>query len=211
MADRIFLIDGTALAYRSHFAFATSRTGGLSTTGGKPTGATYGFTTTLRLLLEREQPAFAAVAFDGPREALHRKTRYPEYKSTRSKMPDELHSQFADIREITEAHGVELVELEGFEADDVIATLAVRAAEAGMEVFIVTGDKDFAQLVNDQVRLYNVRQGMNDPEIIDAARVVEKFGVPPEKITDMLALMGDTSDNVPGAAGVGEKTAAELI
>jgi DNA polymerase-1 len=213
MADtpRLYLVDGTALAYRSHFAFATSSRGGLTTRDGRPTSATFGFTITLRSLLERERPDHIAVAFDGAREDLERTRLYPEYKSTREKAPEELIAQFADIRRVVEAHGIPIVESEGHEADDVIGTLAVKGREAGMEVFIVTGDKDFMQLVDDRVRLWNLRASTRAPEILDAGSVVEKFGVEPGQVIDLLALMGDSSDNVPGVPRVGQKTAAKLL
>ncbi len=213
MADRprLFLLDGTAIAYRAHFAFTSSSRGGLSTRDGKPTSATFGFTTTLRSLLDREKPDHIAVAFDGPREDLERTKLYPEYKSTREKAPEELIEQLDDIQRVVQAHGIRIVRSAGQEADDVIGTLAVRGREAGMDVFIVTGDKDFMQLVDDHLKLWNLRSSTSAPEILDAASVQEKFGVTPEQMIDLLALMGDSSDNVPGVPRVGQKTAAKLL
>jgi 5'-3' exonuclease len=146
---RTFLLDGTALAYRAHFAF-TGRSGGLTTSTGHPTSATYGFLLTLRALLQSEEPDRIAVAFDGPRENLHRVAIYPEYKATREKAPDELVVQFDDLRELVEAYGIPILELPGQEADDVIGTLAVQCKDEGDEVYIVTADKDFMQLVEGE-------------------------------------------------------------
>ncbi|MGC6486135.1 MAG: DNA polymerase I [Planctomycetota bacterium] len=211
MAKRLFLIDGTALAYRSFFAFQGSGRSPLTTEDGHPTAATYGFCMTLRALLEREQPDAVAIAFDGPRSDLLRTKIYPEYKSTRTKMPDEMAVQLDDIRAAVEAFGLPVVSSEEHEADDVIGTLAVRGREQGMEVFIVTGDKDFLQIVDDRIRLWNLRSSTSKPEIFDAAACEAKWGLPPTAIVDMLALMGDSSDNVPGVPKVGKKTAVDLL
>ncbi len=211
MPKRLFLIDGTALAYRSFFAFQGTGRSPLATSTSHPTAATYGFCTTLRALLEREQPDAAAISFDGPRGDLLRTRIYPEYKSTRTKMPDEMKVQLADIREATEGFGIPIVESEAHEADDVIGTLAVRGRELGMEVFIVTGDKDFLQIVDDRVKLWNLRSSTSKPEVIDGAAAEAKWGVPTSRMVDLLALMGDSSDNVPGVPKVGEKTAVELL
>ncbi|MBL8734872.1 MAG: DNA polymerase I [Planctomycetes bacterium] len=211
MPKRLFLIDGTALAYRSFFAFQGTGRSPLTTSSGHPTAATYGFCTTLRALLEREQPDAAAIAFDGPRGALQRTQLYPEYKSTREKMPDEMRVQLDDIREAARGFGIRIVESDTHEADDVIGTLAVRGRDAGMEVFVVTGDKDFLQIVDDQIKLWNLRSSTSKPEIVDAAAALLKWGVPTTAMVDLLALMGDSSDNVPGVPKVGEKTAVELL
>ncbi|GAB4137059.1 MAG: DNA polymerase I [Planctomycetota bacterium] len=211
MQKRLFLIDGTALAYRSFHAFQRGSRNPLTTSGGHPTGATFGFAMTLRSLIEREKPDAIAVAFDGPRQDLHRTALYPEYKSTRQKMPDELFLQLDDIRALVEAHGIRIVESERDEADDVIGTLAEAGRRAGMEVLIVTGDKDFMQIVGAGVRLWNLRSPTGNPEILGPDEVRRKFGVPPSGMIDLLALMGDSSDNVPGVPRVGQKTAGELL
>jgi DNA polymerase-1 len=166
---------------------------------------------TLRALLEREKPDAIAISFDGPRADLVRTQIYADYKSTRSKMPDEMRLQLDDIHEATLGFGIPIVESETHEADDVIGTLAVRGRDAGMEVFIVTGDKDFLQIVGDNVKLWNLRSSTSKPEIVDAASAEAKWGVPTSAMVDLLALMGDTSDNVPGVPKVGEKTAVELL
>jgi len=211
MAKRLFLIDGTALAYRSFFAFQGSGRTPLVTSSGHPTAATFGFCTTLRSLLERERPDAIAIAFDGPRADLARTALYPDYKSTRSKMPDEMRVQLDDIRQATTGFGIPIVESETDEADDVIGTLAVQGRDAGMEVFLVTGDKDFLQIVDDRIKLWNLRSSTQKPEILDAAACLAEWGVPPERMVDLLALMGDSSDNVPGVPKVGKKTAVELL
>jgi DNA polymerase I len=208
---RLFLVDGTALAYRSFFAFQGTGRAPLTTKAGHPTAATYGFCTTLRALLERERPDAVVIAFDGPRADLTRTKIYPEYKSTREKMPDEMRMQLDDILEATRGFGLTIVEGAEHEADDVIGTLAVRGRDAGMEVFIVTGDKDFLQIVDDRIKLWNLRSSTSKPEILDAEAAEAKWGVPPTGMVDLLALMGDSSDNIPGVPKVGQKTAVELL
>jgi len=211
VAKRLFLIDGTALAYRSHFAFAMSPRGGLSTKDGRPTSAVYGFIQTLRALLDREHPEAIAISFDGPTEDLAHTRLYPEYKSTREKMPDEMFAQLEAIDKVVGGYGIVSVCSPGHEADDIIGTLAVRGQRAGMKVFIVTADKDFMQLVSDDIRLWNLRTSTTAPEIIGPKEVEAKFGVRPDQMIDLLALMGDSSDNIPGVPKVGQKTAATLL
>ncbi len=210
MGKRLYLIDGTALAYRSYFAFTGARMN-LTTEQGHPTSATFGFLQTLRSLLEREKPDAILIAFDGPNEDLHRTAIYPEYKSTREKMPDEMALQLDDIRELVEGYGIQVIDATEDEADDVIGTLAVQGREAGMEVFIVTGDKDFLQLVDDRIKLWNLRSSTSKPEILGPDEAREKWGVDTTQMVDLLALMGDSSDNVPGVPKVGKKTAVELL
>ncbi len=204
---RLFLFDGTALAYRSHFAFSRS---GLSTSDGRPTGAVYGFTTALRRILEKENPEAIAVAFDAPGPTF-RHERFADYKATREKAPEEMIAQLDMIKTIVEAHGIPIYELPGFEADDVIGTLAIRAAEAGSEVFLVTGDKDFMQVVSDRVKLYNIFKPGIELVVQGEDEVRKKFGTDPGHVIDVLAIMGDASDNVPGVRGIGEKGAIKLI
>ncbi len=203
---QLFLIDGTALAYRAHFALGRA---GLRTPGGRPTGAVYGFIRMLRALLRAEDPARVAVALD-PRTPTFRHGLYPEYKATRQKMPDELREQLPVIRDFLTAAGIPVLEVDGFEADDVIGTLAARGAREGFRSVLVTGDKDFMQLVDGGIRLYDpTRPG--DEAWSGPEEVRRRFGVGPDRVTDILGLMGDASDNIPGVPGVGEKTAAELV
>jgi len=204
---RLFLLDGTALAYRAHFALARS---GLTSMAGKPTGAAYGFTMTLRRILDQEKPDAIAVAMD-PKGPTFRHKQYAEYKATREKAPEEMVAQLDDIRNIVRAHGIPIFEVPGFEADDVIGTLTVQAQAAGYEVFLVTGDKDLMQLVNEHVRLYNIFKRDQDLVMEGIEEVFAKFGTTPDHVIDVLAIMGDSSDNVPGVKGIGEKGAAKLI
>jgi DNA polymerase-1 len=204
---RLFLLDGTALAYRAHFAMQRS---GLSTPEGKPVGATYGFTMTLRRILEQEKPELIAVAFDPPGDTFRHK-KYADYKATRQKMPDDLIVQQEWLRRIVRAHGIPIFEVPGYEADDVIGTLSRAASKKGWEVLIVSGDKDMMQLVDERVQLYNVFKPDAQLVLESFAAVKEKFGTTPEHVIDVLALMGDSSDNVPGVTGIGEKGAIKLI
>jgi len=208
MPGRVFLVDGTALAYRAHFALVQNP---LVTSRGFPTSACFGYLTTLLRILRTENPDYVAVAFDRP-EPTFRHERYDAYKATREKAPEELIPQFAKIKELTQALGIPVLERAGFEADDLIGTAARRAEKEGHEVFVVSGDKDMLQLVSDRVRIYDVaKPGRSDPVVVGREGVVERFGVPPERVVDVLGLMGDTSDNVPGVPGVGPKTATALV
>ena len=205
--SRVFLLDGTALAYRAHFAMFRS---GLTNAEGRPTGATYGFTTTLRRILETESPEHIAVAFDPPGPTFRHK-EFKEYKATREKMPEDLVGQLDDMREVVRAHGIPIFEVPGYEADDVLGTLTRQAEAAGKEVMIVTGDKDLMQLVGESTKLYNVFKPKVDLVIQGLEEVEEKFGTTPDHVIDVLAIMGDSSDNIPGVKGIGEKGATKLI
>ena len=204
---RVFLVDGTALAYRSHFAFARQP---LLTSQGLNTGAVYGFTNSLMKLLDSEEPDRIAVVFDGAKPTFRHKV-YPEYKATREKMPDEMREQLPIINRVVDAFRLARIMIEGYEADDVIGTLAKMAEREGCECFIYTGDKDFMQVVSDTVKIYDVFKRGERVQILDPAGVKDKFGVPPSQVVDVLALMGDSSDNVPGIAGIGPKSAVELV
>jgi DNA polymerase-1 len=213
---RLFLIDGMALAYRAHFAMLMRRGGGpgehrLTTAAGAPTGAVFGFLAALDKVLEQEKPEELAVVFDTP-EPTFRHREYPEYKATREKMPEEMVPQLEWIRRAVVGLGLPFLAVHGYEADDVIGTLARRASSEGKDVWIVSGDKDMLQLVGPHVRLYNVmKPGADGVDLVGPTEAESKFGVPPGRVIDLLALMGDASDNVPGVPGVGEKTAARLI
>ncbi|TAJ21343.1 MAG: DNA polymerase I [Planctomycetota bacterium] len=205
---RLFLLDGTALAFRAHYAMARS---GLTAADGSPTGAVYGFTMVLRRILEQEAPERIAVALD-PKGPTFRHERYEPYKATRQRAPEEMIAQLDAVRDVVRAHGVPLYEVPGYEADDVLGTLATQGERAGWDVRIVTGDKDFLQLVSERVQLYNVFRPESDAPVIqgpDAAK--EKFGVEPARVIEVLGIMGDTSDNVPGVKGIGEMGARQLI
>jgi DNA polymerase I len=202
MAKRLFLIDGSGLIFRAFFAIRH-----LSNREGHPTNATYGFIMQLRKVLADHNPSHIAVVFDS-KEKTFRHEMYPEYKANRPEPPEELIPQFADIREVVAAHNLVGLAAPGFEADDIIGTLTERAVAEGFEdVVVVTSDKDLFQLVNDKVTLLDTMKDV----VIDKAAVREKFGTTPEGVVDALGLMGDSSDNVPGAPGVGPKTARTLL
>ena len=208
-APRLFLIDAYALIYRSFYAFINRP---LTNARGENTSAPFGFANFLYSIRDGYQPDYIAVVFDSGRS--HREELYPDYKATREKMPQELRDSLPRVRELVEAFGDRVIAVEGWEADDVIGTLAARAVEAGLEAVIVSGDKDFFQLVGDRVHLLNPGRGGPhgvDALWVDAKSASEKFGVEPARVVDYLALVGDSSDNVPGAPGIGPKTAQKLL
>ena len=198
----LFLIDGNSQVYRAYHAIR-----GLTGPDGRSTGAVYGFVAMLRKLVTDQRPDLVACAFDlaGP---TFRSEMAADYKANRPPMPDDLVAQIPYVHRACEALGVPILSCEGFEADDVIGTVAERAVREGYQVAIVTGDKDMFQLVGDGVRVFNPR---DDGTWYDAEGVREKFGVPPEFVVDVLALMGDAVDNIKGVPGVGEKGARDLI
>ncbi len=200
--ERVVLIDGSALIFRAYFALPTD----LKTAAGQPTNAAYGFATMFRRILAGRQPRFGACVFDAPGRKF-RAVHYAQYKASRGAMPEELKSQLPLIDRIVAAHDFPMLRVPDVEADDVIGTLARQAVEAGHEVHIISGDKDFAQLVGDHVR-------MDDPirEVVyDAELVRKRWGVPPDRFADWLGLVGDKVDDIPGVPGIGRKGAAELI
>ena len=207
MNDRLLLLDGHSLAYRAWFALPVEN---FATTTGQPTNAVYGFTAMLINVLRDEKPTRVAVAFDRS-EPTFRHEKYVEYKAGRTKAPDEFRSQISLIFEVLDALGIRHLSVAGFEADDIIATLATRAEQQGDEVLIVTGDRDTFQLVSDKVTvLYNSR-GVSDMKRYDPAGLQEKYGLTPAQYPDFAALRGDPSDNLPSIPGVGEKTATKWI
>jgi DNA polymerase-1 len=207
---RLFLIDGHALAYRTYFALTRASDGSRwITRSGEPTAGTYGFVSVLLRLLEQERPEYLAVSFDTGRT--FRDDLYPEYKATREKMPEDLRSQIERIRQVVAAFGIPILEAEGFEADDVLATVARRAAAEGVRVEIITGDRDLLQIVDDSVHVQLSGQKLSEAVDYGPAEVEARFGLPPEQVVDYKALVGDTSDNIPGVRGIGEKTAASLL
>ena len=204
---RLFLIDGYATLYRSHFALIRNP---LITSYGLHTSALFGFTNQVLKLLRKEKPDYLAAVFD-TKEKTFRHKRYPEYKATREKMPDELVTQLPHLWNLLNAMQIITLSKPGFEADDIIGTRAREGSKDGLDVFIVSGDKDFMQLVNDHVFLYTPGGRSMDIRIYDSKGVEAKWGVPPEKMVDFLGLMGDSSDNIPGVRGIGEKSAKKLI
>ncbi|AWW34824.1 DNA polymerase I [Mannheimia varigena] len=197
----LVLVDGSSYLYRAFHAFPP-----LTNRNGEPTGAMYGVLNMLKSLISQVNPSHIAVVFDAKGKTF-RDELFEQYKSHRPPMPDELRAQIQPLHAIIKALGIPLISIEGVEADDVIGTLAVQAAKDGKDVLISTGDKDMAQLVNDHIMLINT---MNNT-LLDREGVIEKYGIPPELIIDFLALMGDSSDNIPGVKGVGEKTALALL
>ena len=208
MPKTLYLIDGHALAYRAYFALMSSGAGFRSLSG-EPTAATFGFTSILLSLMDKEQPEYMAVAFDTGRT--FRSEKYPDYKATREKMPDELRPQIDRIRELVDAFGFPRLEMEGYEADDVLGSIAHKAAEKGLGVKIVTGDRDLLQLVTNRVIVNLAGAKQSESKDYFPEDVVEKMGVRPDQIVDLKALIGDTSDNIPGIKGIGPKTAGPLL
>ncbi|MCZ7556570.1 MAG: DNA polymerase I [Bacteroidia bacterium] len=205
--ERLFLIDGMAIAYRAYFAFINRP---LINSKGLNTSALFGFVSTLDKILSDEKPDHIAVVFD-TKHPTFRHERYTEYKATREKMPEDMVEQLPWLKRIVEAYNIPCLELPGWEADDVIGTLARRGEQEGLECFLVTPDKDYMQLVTEQVKLFRPGKTADSYEIIDIEGVRDKFGVRPDQVIDVLGLMGDASDNIPGVKGVGEKTAIPLV
>ena len=204
--DRLLLLDGHSLAYRAFFALPQS----LVTTTGQVTNAVYGFTSMLIKLLSDQRTDRVGVAFDVGRATV-RLAEYPEYKAGRAETPAEFSSQLGLLREVLAALRVPVFEVRDHEADDVLATLARRAAADGFEALIVTADRDFLQLVQPGIGILFNRRGISDIDLYDTDAVIKRFGLPPEKLPDYVALKGDPSDNLPGVPGIGEKTASTLI
>src|SRR6266849_2662030 len=203
----VYLIDGSSQMYRAYHAPVRVDGGILRNAKGQPTNAVYIFVTMLRKLLNEQKPEYIAASFDLPGRTF-RDDLAADYKANRAPMPDELAEQIPMVHAACEALGVPILTSERYEADDVIGTLAEKAAAAGFQVAIVTGDKDFYQLVRDGLRVFNPKE---EGTWYDAEGVREKFGVAPDHVVDVLALMGDTIDNIKGVPGIGEKGARELI
>jgi DNA polymerase-1 len=212
MPSKLYLIDGHALAYRTFFALTSGASGARwQTSTGEPTAGIYGFATVLMRLLENERPDYIAVAFDTGKT--FRDEIFPEYKATRAKMPDDLRPQINRIRQIVDAFNIPRLEMEGFEADDVLGSIAKQAAAQGLGVKIITGDRDLLQLVGDHI-IVNLPEGgklADAKDYVTDDDVRAKFGVPARLVVDYKALVGDVSDNIPGVKGVGEKTAQALF
>jgi DNA polymerase-1 len=207
VADReLFLIDGNSLAYRAFFALPES----IATSRGEPTNAIFGFASMLVKILTDYGPKATIVVWDAGMSG--REQEYEPYKAERKPRPDLLREQWPHLEPLVEAFGYENVRVEGYEADDVIASLAEQAKEAGIPVMIVTGDRDAYQLAeNGRVRIMTTSRGITDTRVYDREGVVERYGIPPELVTDFIGLKGDTSDNIPGVPGIGDKTAAQLL
>jgi DNA polymerase-1 len=211
MPPTIFLLDGHALAYRTYFALTRGGTGGQHwvTRDGEPTAGVYGFASVLLRILEQERPEYLMVAFDTGKT--FRDDMFADYKGTREKMPDDLVIQMKRVRQLVDVFNIPRLELEGYEADDVLGSVAVKSVEAGLGVKIITGDKDLLQLVNDRVMVSLPGRSLSDARDFLENDVIEFIGVRPDQIVDFKALVGDKSDNIPGVRGVGEKTAVKLL
>ena len=208
MPPILYLIDGHALAYRTFFALSSSSER-LQTQSGEPTAGVYGFASVLLRLIETEKPEYLAVAFDAGHS--FRDTVYSEYKATRAKMADDLRSQMVRIRQLIDAFHIPRLELEGYEADDILGSIARQAVEKGFGVKIITGDRDLLQLVDDRVIVNLAGNKLSEARDFTASDVVEYLGVRPDQVVDYKALVGDHSDNIPGVSGIGEKTAVNLL
>ncbi|MFJ6208081.1 DNA polymerase I [Lysinibacillus sp. NPDC092081] len=203
--EKLLLLDGNSLAYRAFFALPL-----LTNDSGIHTNAVYGFTTMLQRILEEEQPTKILVAFDAGKTTFRHET-FTEYKGGRQKTPPELSEQFPYIRKLIDAYGIKRYELELYEADDIIGTLAKEASSQDMDVIVVSGDRDLTQLATEQVTVYITKKGITEIEKNTPEFIAEKYGLTPQQIIDMKGLMGDSSDNIPGVPGVGEKTAVKLL
>ena len=210
MPPTLYLIDGHALAYRTYFALSMSTSDRLQTSSGEPTAGILGFANVLLRMLEQEKPEYMAVAFDTGKT--FRDNLYPEYKATRAKMPDDLRPQIERIRQLVDAFHFPRLELEGFEADDILGTIARQAAEKGLGVKIITGDRDLLQLVGNRVIVSLSGNKISEAtDYATAEEVTAYMGVRPDQIIEYKGLAGDTSDNIPGVAGIGDKTAISLL
>ncbi|MBZ9608559.1 DNA polymerase I [Clostridium estertheticum] len=203
--ERLLILDGHSLMYRAFYALPA-----LTNSDGIYTNAVYGFTNMLLKMKEEFEPDYIVTTFDR-KAPTFRHEEYKDYKAGRKKMPDELRDQFSLVRELLEKMAIDIFELDGFEADDLIGTLSVFAEKQGLEVFIITGDRDALQLATDNVKVVINKKGMSQKEIYDRNRIIEEFGVTPTEFIDVKGLMGDASDNIPGVPGIGEKTAYKLI
>ncbi len=209
MPPILYLIDGHALAYRTYFAITGGMSERMQTRSGEPTAGIFGFANVLMKLLEQDKPEYLAVAFDTGRT--FRNQLFPEYKATRAKMPDDLRPQIERIKQMIDAFHLPRLEMEGVEADDVLGTIAIQAVEQGLGVKIITGDRDLLQLVDDRIIVSLPGSKLSDSKNYSTADVKEYLGVDPNQVVDYKALVGDQSDNIPGIAGIGPKTAVSLL
>lgn len=206
MGKRIMVVDGHSLAYRAFFALP----GDLSSQAGIPTNAIYGFLRMLLAAMNQEKPEGVMVAFDKAAPTF-RHEEFEGYKAHRKPMPDDLRVQVPIIKQILAAMGIPVLEMEGYEADDILGTVARQAEEQGYDAILLTGDRDSLQLVSDRVRVMLTKKGITDLDVLDRPKVIERFGFGPELVPDFKGLMGDPSDNIPGVPGIGEKTAQKLV
>ncbi|MCJ7622478.1 MAG: hypothetical protein MUO76_03170, partial [Anaerolineaceae bacterium] len=209
MPPILYLIDGHALAYRTYFALMSSGGSRFQTSSGEPTAGTFGFASALLRLLEQDRPEYLAVAFDTGKT--FRNELFPAYKATRAKMPEDLRPQITRIRQMVDTFKIPRLEMEGFEADDVLGSIARQASSQGFGVKIITGDRDLLQLVDDRIIVNLAGRKISEAKDYTAKDVVSLLGIRPEQVVDYKALVGDPSDNIPGVYGIGKKTAAMLF
>src|SRR5512139_204443 len=212
MPKKILLLDGHSLAYRAFYGLPLYDQSGrprFSTSKGEFTNAVYGFATMMFKVWNDEKPDYIVVAFDKGRT--FRDDKYADYKATRAKMPDELSPQIERIIQLVMAFGIPAITAEGYEADDILGTLAKRAARDGMQAIIVTGDSDAFQLIEPNIKVFTSGRMYQDTVLYDEALIRERFSLAPQQLIDFKALKGDTSDNVPGVKGIGEKSATQLL
>ena len=202
---RFLILDGNSILFRAFYALPP-----LKNKKGVYTNAVYGFLSMMYKLLEEYKPDYICTAFD-PKKPTFRHEKYKEYKTGRAKAPDELVMQFGLIRDVLELHGIKHIEIEGYEADDIAGTLSRFASAQGIEVYMVTSDRDYLQLVDDDVYVLITKKGVTNTVKYTKALMDEEYGMTPEQFIDLKALMGDSSDNIPGVKGVGEKTGMKLI
>src|SRR5436305_8035406 len=208
MVKKLFLLDGMALVYRAHFALIARP---IFTSKGVNTSALYGFTQTLLEILKNQQPTHMAVAFDTDAPTA-RHAAYPEYKATRQVMPEDLSLALPHVQRMLEAFRIPVLICDGYEADDIIGTLVRHAEKQGFQSYMVTPDKDFGQLIDENTFLYKPSRMGDGVEVLGPPEIKARWGIQkPEQVVDVLALMGDSTDNIPGVPGIGEKTAMKLI
>src|SRR3984957_13935174 len=205
MAHELFLIDGNSLAYRAFFALPES----IATSTGVPTNAIFGFASMLVKILTDYGPKATVVVWDAGSSG--RREIYQEYKAQRSSRPDLLKEQWPHLAPLVDAFGYRNLSVAGYEADDVIASIAEHAKAASIPVMVVSGDRDAYQLVDDRVKIMTTSRGITDTRVYDREGVIDRYGIPPELVPDFIGLKGDTSDNIPGVPGIGDKTAADLL
>ncbi|MHB8806905.1 MAG: 5'-3' exonuclease, partial [Anaerolineaceae bacterium] len=208
MPKTIYLLDGHALAYRAFFALMSTGSR-FQTRSGEPTAGTYGFTNILLKIIEQDNPEYLAVAFDTGKTFRHE--LYKEYKATREKMPDELIPQIERIRLLVDTFNIPRLEMQGYEADDVLGSVAKHAVQEGFGVKIITGDRDLLQLVDERIIVNLTGSKMSEAQDYFREDVKKSLGVFPDQVVDYKALLGDTSDNIPGVRGIGQKTASRLL
>ncbi|MDD3074679.1 MAG: 5'-3' exonuclease H3TH domain-containing protein, partial [Eubacteriales bacterium] len=205
MTEKLMLIDANSLLYRAFFALPP-----LENSQGQPTGAVYGLINMLLKLLDQYKVDYAVAAFDLP-EPTKRSLEYSEYKANRPPTPFELRGQMQIARDVLRAMGIECIELAGYEADDLVGSMAAKAAQEGCFSWIVSGDRDILQVVGESTHVIMTQKGISQTAVFDEAAVEEKYNVSPPQIVDIKGLMGDSSDNIPGVPGIGAKTASKLI